>query len=242
VSTTEDMEGRQVIHVIDGDSRSRAEHARMVLALGHHAEVYSCVDELLDRPPDSGVILVRQHAVGDNVEELFERLGEESIWVPVIVAAADPATEQVVAAIKSGALDYLRLPIEAGRLARSLSRVADEAAAHGRARHRLTDARRRVETLSRREREVLEWLALGCSNKVIARELGISPRTVEIHRANMMIKLGARHAAEAIRVWLQAGLESTVQPDEEALMEKRRRTKRHVAPHELRPRYGGGRR
>lgn len=231
------MEDRLVIHIVDGDSRSRAEQARIVLALGHHAEVYSDVDELLDRLPESGVILARQHAVGDDVEHLFERLGEESIWMPVILAAADPSAEQIVAAIKSGALDYLHLPIEGGRLARSLSRVVDEAAAHGRARHRLMDARRRVEALSKREREVLEWLALGCSNKVIARELGISPRTVEIHRANMMDKLGARHAAEAIRVWLQTGLESTIQPGGEAL-EKRRRTKRPTAPDEprLRPR------
>lgn len=236
------MEDRLTVHVVDGDSRSRAEHARIVLALGHHAEVYSDLDELLDRPPENGVMLVRQHAVGDNVEDLFERLGEESVWVPVIVAAADPTTEQVVTAIKCGARDYLHLPIQPERLAHSLACAADEAAAYGRARHRLVDARRRVETLSRREREVLEWLALGCSNKVIARELGISPRTVEIHRANMMVKLAAKHAAEAIRVWLQAGLESTVQPDEDALAEKRRRTRRNAAPAELRPRYGGGRR
>jgi DNA-binding CsgD family transcriptional regulator len=66
--------------------------------------------------------------------------------------------------------------------------------------------------LSRREREVLEWLSLGCSNKIIARELSISPRTVEIHRANMMTKLGAGHAAEAVRLWLQSGLEAEI-PD-----------------------------
>ena len=57
--------------------------------------------------------------------------------------------------------------------------------------------------LSPREREVLDWLTRGCSNKVIARELTISPRTVEIHRANMMSKLGARHSAEAIRLRLE---------------------------------------
>ena len=58
------------------------------------------------------------------------------------------------------------------------------------------------EPLTRREREVLEWLSEGCSNKAIARELEISPRTVEIHRANMMDKLGATHAAEAVRLRL----------------------------------------
>ena len=236
------MEDRLVIHVVDGDSRARAEHARIVLALGHHAEVYSGLDELLDRPPESGVILVRQNAVNGNLQELFGRLGEERIWVPVIIAAADPTTEKVVAAIKSGALDYLDLPIEPARLARSLSRVVAEAEARGMARRRLTDARRRVARLSGREREVLEWLALGSSNKVIARELGISPRTVEIHRANMMGKLGAGHAAEAIRVWLQACLESTIRPDEDTWAGKRRRTGRHAVAGELGARRGAGRR
>lgn len=242
MTTVGAMKDTLVIHVVDGDSRSRAEHARVVLALGHHAEVYSSVEEFFDLPPESGVILARQHPASPNVDELFERLAEEGIWLPVIVAAADPTCEQVVAAIKSGALDYVPLPLDPGRLARSLSRVMPEAEAHGRARHRLLDARRRVGTLSRREREVLEWLALGCSNKVIARELGISPRTVEIHRANMMVKLGARHAAEAIRVWLQAGLESSVQFEEDAPRERRRRARRHRGAGELRARYGGGRR
>jgi FixJ family two-component response regulator len=214
------MEDRLVIHVVDGDCRSRAEHARLVLGLGHHPEVYASLDELLDRPPESGVVLVRQNAAGCDIKALFRRLAEESIWLPVIVAATDPGPAQIVAAIKSGALDFLPLPIAAGHLARSLGRVMDEAAVHGRARQLLVDARRRVGTLSRREREVLEWLSLGCSNKVIARELGISPRTVEIHRANMMVKLGARHAAEAIRVWLQADLESTIGADEQTVAEK----------------------
>jgi FixJ family two-component response regulator len=76
----------------------------------------------------------------------------------------------------------------------------------------MIEARDRIASLSVREREVLEWLAQGSSNKVIARELDISPRTVEIHRANMMHKLGARHAAEAVRLKLEAKLEPQIEP------------------------------
>jgi FixJ family two-component response regulator len=204
------MKTRLVLHIVDGDSRSRAEQARIAFALGHHAEDYSDLGELLDRPPHEGVILLGQRTMDVALGELFERLGRHGVWLPVVVCAEEPQIERVVEAIKSGALDYLQLPLEAGRLARSLARVIDEADAHGRARRQLAGARSRVEQLSKREREVLELLSLGSSNKVIARELRISPRTVEIHRANMMTKLRAGHSAEAVRLWLESGLETTV--------------------------------
>lgn len=206
------MKQRLTIHIVDGDMRSRAEQARTAFALGHHAEVYDALDELLGRPPASGVLLVRQRALEPDLADLFDRLGKQGLWLPVVVCSGEPELDQVVAAIKHGALDYLLLPLDPTRLARSLTMVEREAAAHGAARRRLNYARGRVEMLSRREREVLEWLAEGSSNKVIARELEISPRTVEIHRANMMGKMGARHAAEAVRLWLEANLEGTIDP------------------------------
>lgn len=204
------MEHRLAIHIVDGDSRSRAEQARIAFTLGHHAEVYSDIAELLARPPREGIVLARQRAMEVSLRDLFDKMGKQGIWLPVIVCDEEPQIEQVVGAIKNGALDYLQLPLEAGRLARSIARVVAEADAHGRARWCRAEARRRVAALSRRERQVLEWLAVGSSNKIIARELEISPRTVEIHRANMMTKLQAAHAAEAVRVWLQSELESTV--------------------------------
>lgn len=201
---------RLTLHIVDSDSRSRAEQARIAFALGHHAEVYSDLAELLDRSPTGGIILLRQRAMDGTIGELFDRLARQGLWVPLIVCAEEPQIAQVVSAIKAGALDYLELPLEAGRLARSLSRVVAEADADSLARRRQTEARGRVALLSKREREVLELLSLGSSNKQIARELSISPRTVEIHRSNMMTKLRAGHSAEAVRLWLQSGLESTI--------------------------------
>ena len=206
------MKQRLTVHVVDGDMRSRAEQARIVFALGHHAEVYDDLDELLARPPEEGVLLVRQRALDTSLADLFDRLGECGLWLPVVICAPDPRLDQVVEAIKQGALDYLQLPLDPTGLVRVLETVAREARAHGAARRRLNYARARVKTLTGREREVLEWLTEGSSNKIIARELEISPRTVEIHRANMMAKMGARHAAEAVRLWLESGLESTVGP------------------------------
>ncbi len=119
-----------------------------------------------------------------------------------------PGTARVVEAIKAGALDYLALPLDPERLEELIDRIDEEARAHSEARRRMIEARSRIEVLSAREREVLDWLAQGCSNKTIARELDISPRTVEIHRANMMAKLGAGHAAEAVRLRIEARLDA----------------------------------
>jgi FixJ family two-component response regulator len=204
------MVRRLTLHIVDGETRSRAEQARTAFTLGHHAEVYDDLDEMLIRPPRGGVLVVRQRTLDHSLTELFDRLGERDIWLPVIVCACNPVIERVVAAIKEGALDYLQLPLETNRLARSLTIVMREARAHNTARRRLNYARHKIKALSRREREVLEWLAEGSSNKLIARELEISPRTVEIHRANMMTKLGAGHAAEAVRLWIEARLEHTI--------------------------------
>jgi two-component system response regulator FixJ len=204
------MEQRLVIHVVDSDSRSRAEQARTAFALGHHAEVYSDLTELFDRLPTGGIVLLRDRSVSGPLSELFERFGELGVWLPLIVCAEDPPIERVVSAIKEGALDYLQLPLETGRLARSVARVAAQADEQGLAHRRVAEARRRIAKLSKREREVLELLALGFSNKLIARDLSISPRTVEIHRSNMMTKLRAVHPAEAVRLWLQSGLEEKI--------------------------------
>lgn len=201
------MEQRITLHILGGTSRSRAEQARIAFGLGHHAEVYSDLDELLDRPPRSGVIIACDLVLEGGISSLLERLGDGGIWAPLVAASASPSVDEVVGAIQAGALDYLQLPLTDAELSRMVAHVQSDAGRHAEARRRLVEARRRIGALSRREREVLDWLSEGCSNKAIARELEISPRTVEIHRANMMDKLGATHAAEAVRLRLDAGLE-----------------------------------
>ena len=194
------------LHYIDPSSRSRAEMAHLCLGNGYHCEVYGDIGELAMHPPRSGIILVRDEPRASQIKSIFGRLEKLGIWLPVVVIAEDPQPLDIVAAIKAGALDYLTLPIESDRLLGALEQIGPEAAEYAEARRRVFDARNRIENLSGREREVLDWLSEGSSNKVIARQLEISPRTVEIHRANMMAKLGANHAADAVRLKLEANL------------------------------------
>ena len=206
------MSRKVSLHFIDSCSRQRAELARVGFALGHHCEVYGDLSELGVHPPREGIIIARDTPEQGGVDLILERLGRLGVWLPLIAVDVQPRPNRIVEAIKAGALDYLALPLDPERVTRSLSRIAHEAEQFGLARRRMIEARDRIATLSVREREVLDWLAEGSSNKAIARELDISPRTVEIHRANMMNKLGARHAAEAVRLKLEAKLEANLQP------------------------------
>lgn len=203
------MSERQTVHFVEHDIRLRADLARATFALGHHAEVYADIEELAEHPPRRGVVAVHDTGEPGGVRETLNYLAECGIWLPLVAMDERPSTGRVVAAIKAGALDYLPLPLEPIRLGAMLERIGDEARAHADARRRMVEARGRIGILSTREREVLDWLARGSSNKTIARELAISPRTVEIHRANMMTKLGAAHSAEAVRLRIEAKLEGT---------------------------------
>ena len=198
------MDQRLILHCVDRDMRFRAELARAIFDLDHHAEVYASLDELMQHSPASGIILPREDAGDHSVARMLERLAESSVWLPLVATGIAPTTRRIVAAIKAGALDYLPLPADHRRLASMLDVISEEAMQIATQRRRMVEARCRIASLSGREREVLDWLTEGSSNKAIARELHISPRTVEIHRANMMNKLGARHAAEAIRLRIEA--------------------------------------
>ncbi|MEE4205146.1 MAG: LuxR C-terminal-related transcriptional regulator [Erythrobacter sp.] len=204
------MTRKASLHFIDSSSRHRAELARVGFSLGHHSEVYGDMSELSVHPPREGIIIARDTAEEGGVAMLLERLSRLGIWLPLIAVDVQPRPGRIVEAIKAGALDYLSLPLDPERFSRCLTRIEKEAEVFGAQRRRMIEARDRIASLSQREREVLDWLAEGSSNKVIARELDISPRTVEIHRANMMTKLGARHAAEAVRLKLEAKLEPKI--------------------------------
>lgn len=194
-----------MLHYIDDEVKGRACFAQMAIQLGHHCELYENLAELSVHLPRRGILILKDEpTLGGGIVDAIARLEELGVWLSVIGVAEAPNPQRIVEAIKAGALDYIALPVDLARLERALARISQEDKRVSALRRRRLEAQQKINRLTSREGEILEQLAAGRSNKAIARELGISPRTVEIHRANMMSKLEASHSASAIRIALDA--------------------------------------
>lgn len=198
----------RLVHIVALSSIERAEQARACYALGFHAEIYANYEELTAARPYRGLVLAEDLAGRGGTGALIEGMAAYGFWLPVIATAPFADPRRVVEAVRCGALDYLTLPLDPDRLLAALEAAISEGQAMGATQRQAVEARAKLATLTAREIEVLDLLVAGSSNKKIARELAISPRTVEIHRANMMSKLDAHHAVDAVRLRLEAAMGS----------------------------------
>ena len=193
------------LHYVDDDVKTRAQFAQIAVEVGYHCELYDSLDEILDYRPQHGLIVLKESADTEGVVvRAIDQMRKAGMWLAFIVVGSSPEPAHIVEAIKAGALDYLSLPVDGQQLQRCLARSGGEAQRISSLQRKKIEAQEVLKKLSMRETEVLEYLSDGRSNKEIARVLGISPRTVEVHRANMMIKLGATHPASAVRIKLDA--------------------------------------
>ncbi|WP_374406273.1 response regulator transcription factor [Pelagerythrobacter sp.] len=195
------LKSARTVHVVGADYAKRNDIARVIFTMSLHAEIYADLAELIAYAPKSGVILYRQSGT-QTAGEVMDVLHRAKIGLPVIFANAEPDIDWVVDAVRAGAADCVAWPASRNTLQPKLRSAIEDAARHAEAQRALIDAKSRLESLTPREREVLDWLTKGRANKEIAIELEISPRTVEIHRSNMMQKLRARHVADAVRIGL----------------------------------------
>lgn len=198
------MERISNLILIDHDMRRRAAISHALSSGNIHVEPFENISELSSSWPRSGVILISDEAGA--IDSLIESMARHGEWFPIIAFSDAPSAGRIVEAILDGAIDYIAWPISAAELNDALSRAIQRAESVGNAKLREVMARARVEKLTRREREVLGGVASGMSNRLIGEKLSISPRTVEIHRANMLNKLGANHTSDAIRIAIEASL------------------------------------
>jgi len=179
----------------------------MLKTSGHQVQTYESGVELLKDPAhlEQGCILLDIRMPGMDGLEVQQALRQKGVGLPVIIMTGHGDVGLAVKAMKAGAVDFIEKPFEKDTLVASLEEGFRRLSRKEATQDRKKDAEVRLEALTPRERDVLQGLAQGLPNKTIAYDLGISPRTVEIHRANLMAKLEVRSLSEALRIAFAAG-------------------------------------
>jgi two-component system response regulator FixJ len=198
------MQSDAVVHVVDDDAAVRKSLAFLLASEGLPARLHESASGFLDDAPriEAGCIVTDVRMPGIDGIELIRRLKERGIALPVIVMTGHADVPMAVEAMKEGAIDFLEKPFgDEVFLAAVRSALArqEKDSHHG---TQITEIQGRFDALSERERQVLEGLVAGKANKAIAYNLGISPRTVEIYRANVMAKMQAKSLSELVRLAL----------------------------------------
>ena len=202
------MESKRVVHVIDDEETISKAVGFTLRTAGFAVETYgSGVDFLkIADEAERGSIVLDMHMPDMNGLQVQAALTQMDISMPVVMLTGNGDIALAVQAMKAGAVDFLAKPIERALLLDAIDRAfARIDTAEGRALEE-AEACRQVDLLTPRERDVLEGLAQGLPNKTIAYDLGISSRTVEVHRASIMSKLGVRTLAETLRIAFAAGM------------------------------------
>ena len=198
------IRGGQSVVLVDSNFRRRAAISHCLAGTNIHVEPFEGIEEMRRRWPQGSILLVGDEH--ETIHDLFAAMTESGHWLPIVAYAPEPSIPRVVQAILAGALDYLDWPFGETEVRAAISLAETSGAGIGNAKLREAMARSRVQRLTRREREVLAGVADGLSNRRIGERLEISPRTVEIHRANMLNKMGVSHTSEAIRIAIEASL------------------------------------
>jgi len=201
------------IYLIDDDDAVRASlHGLLSLRSDLVVRNFRSGDQFLERVAEleSGVLLLDYHMPGKNGIEVLQQLGTSSPGrFLTIILTGEGNIDIAVQAMKAGAFDFLEKPYKADALLAAIDKAFDRMEHDSAGSAQIETARAKVAVLSPRERDVLTGLIEGRSNKIIAYDLAISPRTVEIYRANLMTKMGVRSLSEALRVAFAAGLIAT---------------------------------
>lgn len=196
------MSEGKLVHLVDDDDSVRRSVGFMLKTSGHLVKSYCSGTELLKEAKmlQPGCILLDIRMPGMDGLEVQQELKSLGVSLPVIIMTGHGDIPLSVRAMKAGAIDFIEKPFEKAVLLSAIEDAFSSIARSGSGRERAKNATVRLQVLTARERDVLDGLAKGMPNKTIAFDLGISPRTVEIHRANLMSKLEVRSLSEALRL------------------------------------------
>lgn len=213
------MSDQAVIHIVDDEESMRRSLSFLLRSSGHMVQSWAAGPEFLKGVKRSGpgcaLLDIRMPEMSGL--EVQAELAAQGIDMPVIILTAHGDVSLAVQAMKAGAVDFLAKPFDQKTLLEAVNAAVGRIKNVRARQERMEIANARLGALTARERDVLAGLACGYPNKTIAFDLGISRRTVEVHRANLMLKLGVNSLADALRIAFAAGLggcDLTRQPDD----------------------------
>lgn len=200
----------QIVFVLDDDEAVREALGTLLQARGYAVKAYASAEAFLAElnPTLAGCVLLDVRMPGLSGPELQERLIEMKVPLPVIIITGNADLPTAVRTMKAGAIDFIEKPFDEHALLESVDKaLALSAKQHAQA-VSTENWEKNLEKLTPREREVLEQIVQGHPNKIAAYHLGISPRTVEIHRARVVEKLEAKNFSHLIQMAIAAGMVS----------------------------------
>lgn len=199
-----------VIHLIDDDDAVRQSLAFALTTAGLAVRAYESAVAFLEALPgvQPGCVVTDVRMPGIDGLELQRRLNEQAVNLPVIIITGHGDVRLAVEAMKAGAIDFIEKPFDDDILLAAIQNAIERYDRTGERAQEAAQTRARLASLSPRETEVLQGLLAGHPNKTIAYDLKLSARTVEVHRANVMTKMGAGSLSDLVRMALIANLVS----------------------------------
>jgi len=199
----------ELVFVVDDDDAVRASLRALLVTAGYRTRLFESGIALLD-DADIGLgacVVLDVKMPGMDGLEVQRRLNDHGVRLPVVMLTGHGSIEMAVRAMRAGASDFLEKPVSRDRLLESIARAIDADHNGRQDRREQSEIGTRLGALTTRERQVLERLVMGRSNKIVAHELGISARTIEVYRRNVMMKMGADSLSHLVRMTLVAGVD-----------------------------------
>jgi two-component system response regulator FixJ len=195
------------VHIIDDDELARAQISYLFFSHGYSTEIYTGGAEFFGDPNEKrGCILLDVCMPEMNGHEVQEELARLGIDLPVVVMSGCRDVSGVVRAVKLGAVDFIEKPSSEADLLGAVDRALASFEKNGASHDAAAAAAARLDRLTRRQRQILQGLLDGLPNKGIAQRLGVSPRTVEMHRAKLKVELGITTLSAALQLAIDAGM------------------------------------
>src|ERR1700682_4599451 len=201
------MAHRGKVYVIDDDDAMRDSLDFLLGAADFHVTLFESAQHFLDALPDAGFGCVVSDVRMPGIDgiEMLKRLKASRSTFPVVIMTGQGDVSLALEAMKLGGVDFLEKPFEDDRLIGMIDIALKQAESGPQTEAVTVEIAARIASLSPRERQVMEGLIAGLSNKLIAREYDISPRTIEVYRANVMTKMQAGSLSELVRLAMRAG-------------------------------------